>query len=34
MKKMVNKVDKLMPEMHLRRTGYPCSACGLFAKNK
>ena len=24
--------DKFMPEMHLRRPGFTCSACGPFTK--
>ena len=24
--------DKFMPEMHLRRPGFTCSACGQFTK--
>ena len=26
--------DKFMPETHLRQTGFTCSACGPFTKNK
>ena len=26
--------DKLMPELHLRQTGFTCSVCGPFTKNK
>ena len=26
--------DRLMPEMHLRQSGFTYSACGLFTKNK
>ena len=26
--------DKFMPEMHLRQSGFTCSACGPFIKNK
>ena len=26
--------DKFMPEMHLRQTGFTCSACGPFTKHK
>ena len=26
--------DKFMPEMHLRRPGFTCSACGPFTKSK
>ena len=26
--------DKFMPEMHLKQTGFTCSACGPITKNK
>ena len=26
--------DKFMPEMHLKQTGFTCSACGQITKNK
>ena len=26
--------DKFMPEMHLKQSGFTCSACGPFTKNK
>ena len=26
--------NKFMPEMHLRKPGFTCSACGPFTKNK
>ena len=26
--------DKFIPEMHLKQTGFTCSACGPFTKNK
>ena len=26
--------DKIMPKMHLRQPGFPCSAWGSFTKNK
>ena len=36
--KMITKLllagDKLMPELHLRQTGFTCSVCGPFTKNK
>ena len=38
MNEIVNKVlrlsDKLMPEMHLKQSGFTFSACGPFTKNK
>ena len=38
MNEIVNKFllvgDKFMPEMHLKKLGFTCSACGLFTKNK
>ena len=38
MNEMVNKfllaADKVMPEMHLRQSGFTYSACGPFKKNK
>ena len=27
-------VDKFMPEMHLKQSGFTYSACGPFTKNK
>ena len=36
--KMITKLllagDKLMPELHLRQTGFTCSVCVPFTKNK
>ena len=38
MSKIVNKFlltgDKLMPEMHLRQSGFTYSACGPFTKKQ
>ena len=38
MNNIVNKFlltgDKFMPELHLKQTGFTCSACGSFTKNK
>ena len=38
MNEIVNKFllagDKFMREMHLKQTGFTCSACELFPKNK
>ena len=38
MNQIVNKFllagDKFMPEIHLRKPGFPYSACGRFTKNK
>ena len=38
MNEIVNKFllvgDKFMPEMHLKQSGFPFSACGPFTKNK
>ena len=38
MNEVVNKFllvgDNFMPEMHLKQTGFTCSACGPFTKNK
>ena len=38
MNEIINKFlltrDKFMPEMHLKRPGFTCSACGPFIKNK
>ena len=38
MNEIVNKCllagDKFMPEMHLKQSGFTCSACGPFNKNK
>ena len=38
MNEIVNKFllvgDKFMPEMHLKQSGFPYSACGPFTKNK
>ena len=38
MNEILNKfllaVDKLIPEMHLRKPGFIYSACGLFTKTK
>ena len=38
MNEIVNKFlsaeYKFMPEMHLRQTGFTCSACGPFTKKK
>ena len=37
MNKIINKIllagDKFMPELHLRRSGFIYSACGLFTKH-
>ena len=32
--KFLQTGDKFMPEMHLKRLGFTCSACGPFTKNK
>ena len=32
--KLLLAVDKFMPEMHLRQSGFTYSSCGPFAKNK
>ena len=38
MNEIINKFllvgDELMPEMHLKQTGFTCSACCPFTKNK
>ena len=38
MNEIINKFllagDKFMAEMHLRQSGFTCSACGPFTKNK
>ena len=38
MNEIVNKFllarDKFMPEMYLKESGFTCSACGPFTKNK
>ena len=38
MNEIINKFllagDKFMPEMHLRQSGFTCSACCPFTKNK
>ena len=38
MNEIINKyllvVDKFMPEMHLKQSGFIYSACGPFTKNK
>ena len=38
MNEIVNKFllagDKFLPEMHLKQTGFTCSACGRFTINK
>ena len=38
MNKILNKlllaVEKSLPEMHLRQSGFTYSACGPFTKNK
>ena len=32
--KFLLAVDKFMPEMHLKQSGFTYSACGPFTKNK
>ena len=38
MNNIINKFllagDKFIPKMHLRETGFSCSVCGPFRKNK